>query len=116
MPQCKRARFSLSKNIVTSSGPFRSKSLLSAIAGQGPQQNQHAGHFQRATFFLATRCGIHGICQIAEAGVARRVANLETSGVPYCFLTNSIERERRIIALSTEYQYCCISIFGHLKN
>lgn len=68
------------KNIVTSSGPFRSKSLLGFVAGQGSQQDHHAGHLQRAAFFLATRCGIYGICQIAEAGIARGVANLETPG------------------------------------
>lgn len=68
------------KNIVTSSGPFRSKSLLGAVAGQGPQQDQHAGHLQRAAVLPATRRRVHGIRQAAQARVPGGVVGREAPG------------------------------------
>jgi len=71
----------LCKDIVTSSGSFRSKSLLGdAAAGQGHQQNQYACHLQRASLIPATRRGVHGICQIAQASIPGAIANLQAPG------------------------------------
>jgi len=71
----------LFKNIITSSGSFGSKSLLDdAPIRQGHQQDQHAGHLQRAPLFSATRSGIYGICYIAQTGIPAGVADLKASG------------------------------------
>lgn len=54
--------------------------LNDAPAGQRHQQDQHAGHLQRAPFFPATRRGIYGICRIAQASIPAGVAGLKASG------------------------------------